>query len=189
MSTLPACRRRRASDAFIDSSEPQCACWELNSGPPEEQTVYKLLAAELSPSPSPYSFWTLVFLSLDDFAWCWALLSQASAGSSCLLAVHLKFRLLLVSVWGSTLGTTRCGDWRTTFLESVSSFHLSMGSRGLNSGSQACMTSAFTCRAVCSYVRPYQRNAFGDTHSSMSVYSLHNEVTLYFSSCWTSFNP
>ena len=33
----PACQKR-ASDAITDSYELPCGCWELNSGPQEEQT-------------------------------------------------------------------------------------------------------------------------------------------------------
>ena len=29
-----------ASDPIIDSNEPSCSCWELNSGPLEEQAVF-----------------------------------------------------------------------------------------------------------------------------------------------------
>jgi hypothetical protein len=38
--------RKRASDPIIDGCEPPCGCWELNSGPLEEQSV--LLTAEPS---------------------------------------------------------------------------------------------------------------------------------------------
>jgi hypothetical protein len=36
--------QKRASDPITDGCEPQCGCWELNSGPLEEQSV--LLTAE-----------------------------------------------------------------------------------------------------------------------------------------------
>jgi hypothetical protein len=36
--------QKRASDPFKDGCEPPCSCWELNSGPLEEQSV--LLTAE-----------------------------------------------------------------------------------------------------------------------------------------------
>jgi hypothetical protein len=39
----PACQKR-TSDHIVDGYEPQCGCWELKSGPLEEQTV--LLIAE-----------------------------------------------------------------------------------------------------------------------------------------------
>jgi hypothetical protein len=34
----PACQKR-ASDPITDGCEPPCGCWELNSGPLEEQSV------------------------------------------------------------------------------------------------------------------------------------------------------
>jgi hypothetical protein len=58
MSTLFVCTptcQKRASDPSIDGFEPLCGCWELNSGPLEEQIV--LLTTESSFSPQvPYYF-------------------------------------------------------------------------------------------------------------------------------------
>ena len=48
-SVLPACmstRLKRAPDLITDGCEPPRGCWELNSGPPEEQSVL------LTPEPS-----------------------------------------------------------------------------------------------------------------------------------------
>jgi hypothetical protein len=42
--------QKRALDPITDGCEPPCGCWELNSGPLEEQTV--LLTAEPSLQPS-----------------------------------------------------------------------------------------------------------------------------------------
>ncbi|KAM7331959.1 hypothetical protein ACRRTK_008667 [Alexandromys fortis] len=47
----PACQKR-TSDPIVDGHEPPCGCWELNSGPLEEQPV--LLTAE--PSLQPLGF-------------------------------------------------------------------------------------------------------------------------------------
>jgi len=45
MSTLSmSSYQKRASDPITDGCEPPCGCWELNSGPVEEQSV--LLTAE-----------------------------------------------------------------------------------------------------------------------------------------------
>ena len=41
--------QKRASDPVTDGCEPPCGCWELNSGPLEEQSV--LLTAEPSLQP------------------------------------------------------------------------------------------------------------------------------------------
>jgi hypothetical protein len=53
MSTLSVCTlacQKRASDPIIDDCEPPCGCWELNSGPLEEQPV--LLTTEPSRQPA-----------------------------------------------------------------------------------------------------------------------------------------
>jgi len=42
--------QKRASDSIMDGCEPPCGCWELNSGPLEEQSV--LLTTEPSLRPS-----------------------------------------------------------------------------------------------------------------------------------------
>ena len=42
MSALSACTpasQKRASEPITDDCEPPCGCWELNSGPLEEQPV------------------------------------------------------------------------------------------------------------------------------------------------------
>jgi hypothetical protein len=41
--------QRRASDLIMDGYEPSCGCWDLNSGPSEEQSA--LLTAEPSLQP------------------------------------------------------------------------------------------------------------------------------------------
>jgi hypothetical protein len=41
--------QKRASDLITDGCEPPCGCWDLNSGPLEEQSV--LLTAETSLQP------------------------------------------------------------------------------------------------------------------------------------------
>jgi len=45
--------QKRAPDLIIDGCEPPCGCWELNSGPLEEQTV--LLTSEPSLQPPALS--------------------------------------------------------------------------------------------------------------------------------------
>jgi len=41
--------QKRASDLITDGCEPPCGCWDLNSGPLEEQSV--LLTTEPSLQP------------------------------------------------------------------------------------------------------------------------------------------
>jgi hypothetical protein len=44
----PACQKRE-SDPSTDGCEPQCGCWELNSGPLEEQSVLLTIEPSLQP--------------------------------------------------------------------------------------------------------------------------------------------
>ena len=46
--------QKRAWDPITDGCEPSCGCWELNSGPLEEQSV--LLTTEPSLQPPAYLF-------------------------------------------------------------------------------------------------------------------------------------
>ena len=46
--------QKRALDPIIDGCEPPCECWELNSGPLEEQSV--LLTTEPFLQPKIFSF-------------------------------------------------------------------------------------------------------------------------------------
>jgi hypothetical protein len=47
--SIPFAYQKGASDHIIDDCEPSCDCWELNSGPLEEQPV--LLITDLSLWP------------------------------------------------------------------------------------------------------------------------------------------
>jgi hypothetical protein len=53
--------QKRASDPITDGCEPPCGCWELNSGPLEEQSVF------LTTEPSLQAF--KVFLRQGDIVW------------------------------------------------------------------------------------------------------------------------
>ena len=46
--------QKRAPNPIIDGCEPPCGCWELNSGPLEEQTM--LLTSEPSLQPHIRTF-------------------------------------------------------------------------------------------------------------------------------------
>ena len=52
----PTCQKR-ASDTFTDSHEPPCGCWELKSGPLEEQLTLKFLTAEPCHQTLSYYFY------------------------------------------------------------------------------------------------------------------------------------
>jgi hypothetical protein len=43
--------QKRASDPISDGCEPPCGCWELNSGPLEEQPVLFTAKPSLQPKP------------------------------------------------------------------------------------------------------------------------------------------
>jgi hypothetical protein len=49
--------QKRSSDLITDGCEPPCGCWDLNSGPSEEQSV--LLTAE--PSLQHYGYFSIAF--------------------------------------------------------------------------------------------------------------------------------
>ena len=52
--------QKRATDPITDGCEPQCGCWELNSGPLEDQTMF--LTSEPSLQPQLYYFFKLAVL-------------------------------------------------------------------------------------------------------------------------------
>jgi len=56
VSTLLQTHQKRASDPITNDCEPPCGCWELNSGPLEEQSM--LLTAEPSLQPQVLLFLT-----------------------------------------------------------------------------------------------------------------------------------
>jgi hypothetical protein len=45
----------RASDPVADGCEPLCGCWELNSGPLEEQSVILTVEPSLQPPGNTYN--------------------------------------------------------------------------------------------------------------------------------------
>ena len=50
---MPACMpagQKRAQNLIIDGCEVPCGCWELNSGPLEEQSVLLTAGPSLQPS-------------------------------------------------------------------------------------------------------------------------------------------
>jgi hypothetical protein len=49
----PACQKR-APDPFINGCGPPCGCWELNSGPLEEQPVLLIAGPPLQPCDGVY---------------------------------------------------------------------------------------------------------------------------------------
>jgi hypothetical protein len=56
--------QKRASDLITGSCELPCGCWELNSGPLEEQSV--LLPAEPSHQPPIYNILKEIFIIFHE---------------------------------------------------------------------------------------------------------------------------
>ena len=59
-SVLPACVpacEKRAPNLIIDGCEPPCGCWELNSGPLEEQSVLLTTEPSLQPCCPFFEHW------------------------------------------------------------------------------------------------------------------------------------
>jgi hypothetical protein len=56
-------QQKKALDPITNGCESPCGCWELNSGPPEEQVV--LLSAEHSRQPREEFSW-LDYLNKKD---------------------------------------------------------------------------------------------------------------------------
>jgi len=57
--------QKRASGPITDGCEPPCGCWELNSGPLQEQSA--LLTAEPSLQPQYFGFSIPLFISPCSF--------------------------------------------------------------------------------------------------------------------------
>jgi len=61
---LPACTpalQKRALDLITDACEPPCGCWELNSGPLEEQSVLSTAEPSLQSYGSAFFFFFFWF--------------------------------------------------------------------------------------------------------------------------------
>ena len=63
---MPACQKR-ALDPSVDGCEPPCGCWELNSGPLEEQSV--LLTTGPTLHPWLHSLYTTIHTQHLDCTW------------------------------------------------------------------------------------------------------------------------
>ena len=67
--------QKRASDPIADGCEPPCGCWELNSGPLEDQSV--LLTTEPSLQPPLISYTNSMSEIPCFFVVCCCVLSEA----------------------------------------------------------------------------------------------------------------
>ena len=70
--------QKRASDLITDGCEPPCGCWDLNSGPLEEQSVL------LTPEPSLQPVTSFLYVSVFCLHACISVLS------ACLSMIHRR---------------------------------------------------------------------------------------------------
>jgi hypothetical protein len=56
-------RQKRASNFITDGCESPCGCWELNSGPLDEQLVFLTTVPFLQPHPSSFNHLTTPVLA------------------------------------------------------------------------------------------------------------------------------
>jgi len=116
MGALSACTpagQKRASDPTTDGCEPPCGCWELNSGPLEEQPV------SLVAKPSLY---TPTFNTI--------FLSRCNNPAACSLLSCLSFVLETISLCNLPWPRIHCVD--QAFLKRSWCLCLSMGTKGVH---------------------------------------------------------
>ena len=87
--------QKRPSDPITDGCEPQCGCWELNSGPLEEKRM--LFPTEPSLQPPPLYF-LRHGLSINQNATD-LVISPHSSPSAMVSGIHSHAQLLL-TCWG-----------------------------------------------------------------------------------------
>jgi hypothetical protein len=61
--------QNRASEPITDGCEPLCGCWELNSGPLEEQSVLLTIGPSLQPPLLSFIIVYIIFLYLLLLLW------------------------------------------------------------------------------------------------------------------------
>jgi hypothetical protein len=90
--------QKRASDLITGGCDPPCGCWDLNSGPSEEQSV--LLTSEPSLQPKPILKMTFIHVEGCIFA----------------TELHVEVRGCLV---GASSLLPPCGTWVTLRLSGL----------------------------------------------------------------------
>jgi hypothetical protein len=120
--------QKRASDPIIDGLKPPCGCWELNSGPLQEQSVLLTTEPSLQPWKKNFflSFWFHSFFymsntqvirkklqSNDKFALgtilsyfkylCTWKCPYSSENSSCASLIFTQLRIWKEEIWGSAI--------------------------------------------------------------------------------------
>jgi hypothetical protein len=55
--------QKRVLGPITDGCEPPCGCWDLNSGPPEEQSLLLTAKPSLQPRVKLFVFWSSEFES------------------------------------------------------------------------------------------------------------------------------
>ena len=80
LARMPACHKR-APDPIIDSYEPPCDCWELNSDPMEEMFLTSESSLQAFPAKSysmPSPSYKIPQAPLNVWLWISALVSISS---------------------------------------------------------------------------------------------------------------
>ena len=89
--------QKRAPDLITDGCEPPCGCWELNSGPLEEQAV--LLTSEPSLQPPFSSFLIFIAVPLLFYAQIVLPLANGKLMSKLHQVLSLSVSLLRAKPW------------------------------------------------------------------------------------------
>jgi hypothetical protein len=125
--------QKRASDLITDGCEPLCGCWDLNSGPSEEQSVLLTTEPSLQPWNSFFPPFYPKALSLVVRYVSWRQKRDGShfliqSASLCLFRggrVSFYLRVYLFYVCEYVFGHSRRGYW--TPLQMVVSHHVVSG--------------------------------------------------------------
>jgi hypothetical protein len=112
--------QKRASDSTTDGCEPPCGCWELNSGPLEEQSM--LLTSEPSSLQPIGILYYLLFFPIRSHCDAQACLEFKVFLLNVLSDSFLEANTAVSQGW-VTLPTRRTGPWELCGMEHSSSAH------------------------------------------------------------------
>jgi len=116
--SCPQTHQKRSSNPITDGREPPCGCWELNSGPLEEQPV--LLAAEPSLRPLTPCCFNVSELShlrteSGDTGKETTRAQQRVEGFLSGVTVPWQFLLALLSIWEYGRGQGISAAWKIQY--------------------------------------------------------------------------
>jgi hypothetical protein len=94
--------QKRASDPIIDGCKPPCGCWELNSGPLEEQPVLLTAEPSLQPDYKVFKVQTLrifnIYMHVHIYVYMYIYVYVHIYVYMCIFLVQ-KYLLFIVCVW------------------------------------------------------------------------------------------